>query len=343
METRNLNATNDYVATQSTSTNSLPYISAVSWAAVFAGATAAAALSLILLVLGVGLGFSAISPWAQDGISGKTFGVSTIVWITLTSLVASAIGGYISGRLRTRWVSVNSDEVYFRDTAHGFLSWGVATLATASLLTSVISAIASGAAQTGAALAGTAATAGAAATAGVAGAVKNSDMNLDEMKTYYMDSLFRQVASDTNAQAVAPTATTTPATTPAPTAGKSTTATTATTDTPPANSAASKTEVARIYANALATGNLPAEDARYVARVIAQDTGLSQAEAETRVRGTFNTLQTKMRDAETAARQAADKARKATAYGSLWLFVSLLIGAFVASLAAVFGGRQRDY
>ena len=340
METRNLNATSEYVAT--TSTNTLPYISAVSWAAVFAGATAAASLSLILLVLGVGLGFSAISPWAQDGISGTTFGVSTILWITLTSLVASGIGGYISGRLRTRWVSVNSDEVHFRDTAHGFLSWGIATLATASLLTSVISAIASGAAQTGAALAGTATAAGAVATAGAAKAVDNSNMNLDEMKNYYMDALFRKVASDTNAQAVAPAATTTPA----PATGKSTpasTPTTATTDTPPTGSAAAKAEVARIYANALATGNLPAEDARYIARTISQDTGLTQAEAETRVRGTFNTLQTKLRDAETAARMAAEKARKATAYGSLWLFVSLLIGAFVASLAAVFGGRQRDY
>jgi hypothetical protein len=49
-----------------------------------------------------------------------------------------------------------------------------------------------------------------------------------------------------------------------------------------------------------------------------------------------------VRSAEVAAREAADKARKASAFSALWLFVSLLIGAFIASLAATYGGRQRD-
>jgi hypothetical protein len=53
-------------------------------------------------------------------------------------------------------------------------------------------------------------------------------------------------------------------------------------------------------------------------------------------------MQTKLRDTETAARDAADQARKASAYVTLWLFISLLIGAFVASLAATYGGRRRD-
>ena len=49
-----------------------------------------------------------------------------------------------------------------------------------------------------------------------------------------------------------------------------------------------------------------------------------------------------MNDAKIAAQDAADKARKASAYAALWLFISLLIGAFVASLAATYGGRRRD-
>lgn len=53
--------------------------SAVSWGAIAAGAAAAASLSLILLVLGVGLGLSSVSPWARDGVSATTFGVSTIL------------------------------------------------------------------------------------------------------------------------------------------------------------------------------------------------------------------------------------------------------------------------
>ena len=77
--------------------------SAVSWGAIAAGA-AAATLSLILLMLGIGLGLSAVSPWKQDGISATTFGIATILWITFTQLIASGMGGYLAGRLRTRWV-----------------------------------------------------------------------------------------------------------------------------------------------------------------------------------------------------------------------------------------------
>ena len=130
----------------------LGHMSAVSWGAIIAGAVAAAALSLILLMLGVGLGLSAVSPWANYGASAATFGVSTILWVTLTPLLACAMGGYIAGRLRTRWVGAQTDEIYFRDTAHGFLAWAVASLATAVLLTSVIGSIVG--AQAGASVAG---------------------------------------------------------------------------------------------------------------------------------------------------------------------------------------------
>ena len=109
----------------------------------------AAALALILLMLGTGLGLSSVSPWAYSGVSATTFGVSTILWLTFTQLVASGMGGYLAGRLRTKWVAVHTDEVYFRDTAHGFLAWAVAALATAALLTSVIGSIVSGGIQAG--------------------------------------------------------------------------------------------------------------------------------------------------------------------------------------------------
>src|SRR5450756_2627232 len=95
---------------------------AVAWGAIVAGAAAAAALSLILLMLGIGLGLSSVSPWVHDGVSAATFGVSAILWVTLTQLLASGMGGYLAGRLRTKWVAVHTDEVYFRDTAHGFLA-----------------------------------------------------------------------------------------------------------------------------------------------------------------------------------------------------------------------------
>lgn len=334
--------------------NALTGPSAVSWGAIFAGAAAAAALSLILLILGTGLGFSSVSAWSDKGISGTTFSLTTILWVTLTSLVASAIGGYIAGRLRNRWIATASDEVYFRDTAHGFLAWAVATLATATLLTSVVSAIVGAGAEAGAKIVGgaaatTAASAAAATATKTNGADNTEDaLNLDSTVTpYFLDMLFRRnvlAASDASAAAAtaAPGQTPAPAPTsaaaPVPTPGPTTPPTTE----PAPGTDASKAEVARIYINALATGSLPAADAQYAAQVVSQTTGLSQAEAEKRVNDVFKTLQTKMRNAETAAREAAETARKATAYGSLWLFVSLLAGAFIASVTAIFGGRQRD-
>ena len=89
-------------------------------------------------------------------------------------------------------------------------------------------------------------------------------------------------------------------------------------------------------------GELPNEDVQYVGRVVAQRTDLSQQQAEQRVREVFMKMQTTLNEAETKAREAADAAREASAYAALWLFISLLGGAFVASWMATFGGRQRD-
>lgn len=283
--------------------------SAVSWGAIVAGGAAIAALSLILLMLGTGLGLSSVSPWAHNGVSAATFGVSTILWVTLTQLVACAMGGYLTGRLRTKWVAVHTDEVYFRDTAHGFLAWAVASLATAALLTSVIGAIVSGGIQAGVSVAGP--------------GMAKSDSNSGPMG-YFIDSLFRK---DMNAAVAASAAAANGAL-----AGAA------------AEQAlsASRSEVTRIFMNTVRSDALPAEDVQYVGQLVAQRTGLTQQTAEKRVSDTYARVQAKLRDAETAASVVAEKARKASAYAALWLFISLLIGAFVASLAATYGGRQRD-
>lgn len=303
--------------------------SAVAWGAILAGAAAAAALSLILLILGTGLGLSAMSPWAQAGATAVTLGVSTIAWITLTQLLASGMGGYLAGRLRTKWVAVHTDEVFFRDTAHGFLAWAVASLTTAALLTSTIGSIVSSGVQAGASVVGGAATAamstGAAGAATAGSEALRSDGAAGPMN-YFVDALFRKDAAAGAASGNA-------------SAGAPANVPSGNTDASPA---ASASEVTRILMNSVRTGALPAEDVRYVGQVVAQRTGLSQTDAEKRVTDTYTRMQTKLRDAEVAAKQAADTARKASAYAALWLFVSLLIGAFVASLAATFGGRQRD-
>jgi hypothetical protein len=110
--------------------------SGVSWPAVIAGAFVAAALSLILLSLGTGLGFSAVSPWLNSGASASALGSAAILWLIVTQIAASALGGYLGGRLRTKWTNVHIDEVYFRDTAHGLLVWAVGMVITAGFLAS---------------------------------------------------------------------------------------------------------------------------------------------------------------------------------------------------------------
>jgi hypothetical protein len=112
--------------------------SSMSWSAVIAGAVASAALALVLLVLCVGLKLTSVSPWVATT-STTMLGATTIVAAVLVQLIASAVGGYVAGRLRTKWVQVHDDEVYFRDTAHGFVVWALATLVTAGFLTSAAS------------------------------------------------------------------------------------------------------------------------------------------------------------------------------------------------------------
>jgi len=109
--------------------------SSISWSAVIAGAVVSAALALVLLILCVGLKLTTVSPWVANT-SSTMLGVSTIVAAILVQLIASSIGGYVAGRLRTKWVQVHDDEVYFRDTAHGFIVWALATVVTAGFLTS---------------------------------------------------------------------------------------------------------------------------------------------------------------------------------------------------------------
>ncbi|MGN5476734.1 hypothetical protein ACTMU2_06250 [Cupriavidus basilensis] len=154
--------------------------------AILAGGVAAAAFSLILLMLGSGLGLSAISPWAPAGESAARFGVAAVVWICVTQIFASGLGGYLAGRLRKRWVAVHGDETHFRDTAHGFLSWASATLVMAIFVSSAASGLFHATAQV----------ASAGATGGAMDTLKdrgNASAALDSWPMgYLVDGLFRQ-------------------------------------------------------------------------------------------------------------------------------------------------------
>lgn len=292
----------------------------VSWAAIIAGAAAATALSLILLLLGTGLGLSSISPWAHKGVSSSTFGVSTIVWLVVTQILAAGMGGYLAGRLRTRWIGVHTDEVYFRDTAHGFLAWAVASLATVALLTSAVGAIVNGSVQAAASLAGGAATATIVSGVAAGGEMgKSDDANGVGTATmvYFVESLFRKDANMVLSE---------------PNEGNTNTA----------HSTAPIPEVTRIFLNSMSMKTSSPSDLTYVSQLVSSHTGLTQQEAEKRVNEIYSNIKTVKHNDEVAAKDAADKARKASIYITLWLFVSLLMGAFSGSLAATWGGSCRD-
>ena len=282
MERPVLTPVSEFVASHESTHTPISHVhsAGVSWPAVMGGAFVTAAISLILLSLGTGLGLSSISPWTNTGASASTIGTAAIVWVIMMQLIASAMGGYLAGRLRTKWVSIHSDEVYFRDTAHGFLAWAVAVVITAAFLASAAASMAGGAMQ-----------AGAPATATGAAAMAN------DADAYFVDMLLRSDHPST--------------------AG---------------NDSLVRAEFGRIFAHALLHNDLPAADQAYLAQLVSARTGLNPADADKRVS-----------DVVAQARQAADTARKAAAYLSLWIFVALLVGAFSASLSATFGGSQRDH
>ncbi len=173
-----------------TSVTNEAYSSGVSWAAVIGGAFAAAALSLILLALGAGIGLSSVSPWSNVGAAASTISAAAIVWLIVMQIISSSMGGYLSGRLRTKWASIHTDEVYFRDTAHGFLAWAVALVLTAAFLTSAANDMVG-------------ATASAAGGAGIATGVHADGRELDS-NGYFVDALFRSESAkpDSNGASV---------------------------------------------------------------------------------------------------------------------------------------------
>jgi hypothetical protein len=278
-------------------------VSAVSWAAVFAGAVIAAALSLALFAGGTGLGFLSVSPWGDEGMSAPAVGIGVIAWMLFTQIVAYGIAGYVAGRLRTKWVDVHSDEIYFRDTAHGFLVWALSAVVSAVLLGASIATLASGIAKTGASAA---AGAGAAATA-TAAAAAGSGGGASQASDYFTDVLLRSDRPDA--------------------AG---------------DRGSARAEVGRIVAMSLARGDMAAADRDYVAKVVAAQTGIEPPVAQRRVEQAIEDAKKAADEARQKAKEAADAARKAAAAFALWGFASMLIGAFVASLAASWGGRRRD-
>jgi hypothetical protein len=189
-----------------------------------------------------------------------------------------------------------------------FLRNVITTLVVAAFLASAIGGVLSG----GASIAGSVASGATQAAAAAAPAI--TDVARDSNTGYFVDSLFRSTASP---------ASTTPAS-------------------PDGSARDAQAEAAKIFAHSIASGSLSPADKQYLGQVVAARTGLAQAEAEQRVDAAYTSMNQSIEAAKAKAKEAADQTRKVTAGLSLWMFISLLCGAFFGSLAATFGGRRRD-
>jgi hypothetical protein len=275
--------------------------SAVSWGPIIAGTLAATAISLVFLLIGSGLGLTMVSPWSHDSASLTTVGATAAIWLIVVQWVSAGLGGYLTGRLRTKWVGVHTYEVFFRDTAHGFLAWALATVIVAGVLGSALSSIVSTGTQA------TATAVGAVGAAGAATAASASDGASGGFSpAYFTDALLR------------------PANT-APAAGNQ-------------SDEAVSAQVTRVLVNGFVDGKLSADDQAYVEQVVAARTGLSATDAKARVDAVLKRID----ETKVAAQKAADTARKTASAVALFGALSLFVGAFIASVSAAIGGRQRD-
>lgn len=269
--------------------------SAVSWGPIVAGAFAASTLTVILLLVGAGLGLSFASPWSGSTPSATTFAVTGAVWLVVVQWLSAGAGGYLTGRLRTKWVNVHTDEVYFRDTAHGFLAWALATLLVAGVLGSALSSVLGAGVQAASNIASGATTA---ATAAAGTSVSPADNALG----YYVDSLFRP--SETGA--------------PATSSGQ--------------DAAAAAGQATRILTQSAVNGQVSADDKTYLARLVASKTGLSEADATKRIDTVLASIEDAKNKAKAAADKARKASATSALVGALALVIGAFIASAAAAL-----------
>ena len=283
---------------------------AASWGAIIAGAFVAIAVTLILFALGSGLGFASVSPWADRGVGATTFTIAAAIWLIVMQWISAALGGYIAGRLRTRWIGTHVHEIFFRDTAHGLVTWAVATVVVAALVASTVSSGVSGGLHAASSVVAGSAQGAMQGAAGSAGGPGSSSWG------YGVDKLFRTntVAAGTSAMGASG-----PVGMPGDARGND-----------------PRMEAGRIMANALATGAVPDADRTYLASLVAQRTGVSEADAQKRV----NDFVASAQETEAKVKAEADAARKAAAEVAIYTALSMLIGAFIASDGLALSSRN---
>lgn len=293
------------------------------WGPVILGALGAAAMSIVLLAFGSALGLSVVSPYPYAGISAKGAAIAAAVYLALVMVASFAAGGYIAGRMRTPWRTTDEVEMHFRDGAHGFGVWSLGVLLGAALAASGVGAVVSAAGKATTAI----------AAAGTAGAASNPALGQLSLRPtdYAIDRLLAPAPAGTPAPAA-----------PAPAAaGTDATAGAAAVRANPVTTrsrADLEAPIARVFAAGLTNPQLDARDRTYLARIVSEQTGMPQADAEKRVDETYADLKA----AEQKARDAAEAARKTAIIAAFLAAATLAIGCAAACAGASLGARHRD-
>jgi hypothetical protein len=321
----------------------------VSWGAIFAGAFSAAALSFVLLAIGTAFGLSVASPWDFTGREAAetavAAGIGAAIFLIVVHAISSGTGGYLAGRLRPKPTGLRGDETYFRDTAHGLVVWAVSAVTTILMIAYLAMAAAGGGVALTAAGIGAAGQAAQGAVAGAAPALMDQMRDQDSLG-YVVDSMFRPAgpapasSGETGGTGQATTASEAaqpPASSATPGAGGAVNLPLAETS----DVRGRREEVGRVLRVAF-DAELSQEDKAYLTQLVAQETGMTQPEAEQRVNQVIEKAKATKAEAEQKAKEAADAARQAGMYTALWGAVAMLAGAFSAALAATWGGRARD-
>lgn len=308
----------------------------ISWSAIFAGTVVVLVVQLALSLLGLGIGASTIDPLAErNPLSGM--GTGSGIWLLVTTLISLFIGGWVAGR-----VSGTHEKV--EGSIHGFVAWGMATLATTYLLASAVGGIWSGTSRlvgSAASLVGDGVKASAPAIGNMVSdklAAEGIDIRTiqNEAKTLLMQTgkpelqpgALEQKAERTQNQVESDAAQ----------AAQN-----------PQNADA---EFAQIWERIVQSGKstIDAVDKEAMVNVLVARTTMTREEATATVNrweSTFAAAKVKFDEAkvqaEQKAREAGDKAAEGISKGAIWSFVALLLGAISAAFGGLFGATRAPY
>lgn len=317
----------------------------VEWSTIIAGAVMATAISGLLFSFGSAIGLSLTSAWPGEGMSARFFLLAMTIWVVWVQVSSFFAGGYLAGRMRRRVGDGVPAEVESRDGAHGLMVWALGVVVGGVLLASATTGTLRAGAEATARLGGGAIAAAGGVAGGAAAATQGRGNTVDPMG-YVVDSLFRpgtSPAGTAGTTAPAASATATPGT-----AAPGTGTTAADSAGNAADRAAgpatwqARQEVMRILVVGATQGQVSNEDKAYIARLVADRTGMSQADAEKRVNDVLAKADTTAKAAEQKVRETAEKARKGGMMLAFIAVAAMLVSGAAAWWAAKLGGRHRD-